>query len=584
MLLGVTACSSSGGQSSSTTDSGTSSATNDSSSSDESGKLTWKSASEYDADAVAGKTDDRAFKKFDDVVEVHFGQQVDPTDTTLPEGDTVDNNQYSRYLLDNYNIKVVADWTAGSAVDFNQKVALQIASGDLPDGLVVTSRTYMVKAAKAGLTANLYDSFEATASKQVKEICETTNGRAYENGTYNGEFVGLPNITVDADGVHVYFIRQDWLDQCGLEAPKTLSDLETAAKAFMDKGLSPNYAIAGKGNSGRTYCNFLESSNNSYGFDPIYQALGATPGYFLKDDSGKVYYGTLTDQMRSSLELLAKWYKEGLINPELGVSTNGSEADGVKSGTCGIFMGPWWNLGYGNGDSFKNDQTANWQAYPLYTDDGKWNVHMKDCGSSYTICSKNASADTLKAIMVMNNVLVRDESILDTSVAISWWPLRNVMAAGDEIEYEYKAAYDVLNGTKTAEDYNVPGSQYKLVYTDMLSMPDVIKSTYDPSKRLNVTDMDVLKNNGQFNRFYAMLIGDRPYATITPDQKIYSVLYSNIDVMDQYWSQLQDLEDQTVMSIITGKSDISAFDQFVTDWKAQGGDKVLAGVEEFINS
>ena len=44
-----------------------------------------------------------------------------------------------------------------------------------------------------------------------------------------------------------------------------------------------------------------------------------------------------------------------------------------------------------------------------------------------------------KAIVIMNNVLVRDESTFDTSVAIGWYPLRNTMAATDECEYEYDA-------------------------------------------------------------------------------------------------------------------------------------------------
>ena len=49
--------------------------------------------------------------------------------------------------------------------------------------------------------------------------------------------------------------------------------------------------------------------------------------------------------------------------------------------------------------------------------------------------------------------------------------------------------------------------------------------------------MDVNTNNGQFNRFYALLIGDRPYATLEPDHKIYSELYYTIDGMDTYWTQ-----------------------------------------------
>ncbi len=45
---------------------------------------------------------------------------------------------------------------------------------------------------------------------------------------------------------------------------------------------------------------------------------------------------------------------------------------------------------------------------------------MKDVGTTYTMVNKNASDDVKKAIVIMNNVLVRDESTFDTSVAIGW--------------------------------------------------------------------------------------------------------------------------------------------------------------------
>ena len=47
----------------------------------------------------------------------------------------------------------------------------------------------------------------------------------------------------------------------------------------MEAGYSPDYAIAGIDNGGRTYSNFLNSSNNGYGFDALYQAFNATDVY-----------------------------------------------------------------------------------------------------------------------------------------------------------------------------------------------------------------------------------------------------------------------------------------------------------------
>ena len=128
--------------------------------------------------------------------------------------------------------------------------------------------------------------FNQYASKQVKEIIETTEGRAINNATVDGTFCALPNVSVDTDGVYLYFIRQDWLDKLGLEVPKTVDELGEVAQKFKVAGLSPDYSIAGIDNGGRTYSNFMNSSNNGYGFDAVYQAFNATPGYFLKDDSG----------------------------------------------------------------------------------------------------------------------------------------------------------------------------------------------------------------------------------------------------------------------------------------------------------
>jgi multiple sugar transport system substrate-binding protein/putative aldouronate transport system substrate-binding protein len=211
---------------------------------------------------------------------------------------------------------------------------------------------------------------------------------------------------------------------------------------------------------------------------------------------------------------------------------------------------------------------------------------MKDIGTTYTIVSDNASEDVKKAIVIMNNVLVRDESIFDTSVAIGWYPVRNTMAVTDESEYEYDALYSILKGEASIDDYQLGGSlfngAYKNLANDAATLYDVISEDYDPSERLNVTDMDVNTNNGQFNRLTAILIGDRPYATIEPDNKIYSEIYYTIDGMETYWTQVSDMEDSAILQFITGAKSLDEWDQFCEDWHAQGGDQILELVSEYL--
>jgi multiple sugar transport system substrate-binding protein/putative aldouronate transport system substrate-binding protein len=544
-----------------------------------SGDTTKPSSDESNNPATTDTTseltgDAAAFQKFPEPVDVHIGMSVGSTDKTLPSGDSAGNNQYTRYLKDNYNINVIVDWTAAQGNNYNQKVSLAIASGDLPDGLIANDRTYMVKAAKSGLLYDITELFDKTASSQVKEIMDSTQGRAMENASYDGKMVAIPNITADTDGVHVMLIRKDWLDKLNLPVPKTLSDIEKTARAFVDNKMAGDntIGIVGPDKNSYPYCTFLMSSNNAHGFDPVFQAMDAYPGYWVDDGTGKVTYGTLSPNTKKALEILAKWYKDGLIDPEMG--TRDSSAEPVNANQAGIFFGPWWSLGYGNGDSFKNDPNANWQAYPVYTDDGKWNVHMKTVGTTYTLISKDASEDVAKAIIIMNNALVRDEGTFDTSVGIGWYPLRNVMAAADECEYEYKELHKVLKGETQPEDYNKPNSLYKLMYADAKVVKNVVKSA---NEELNVSDFDQT-DFGNFQRMYALLVGDRPYATVTPDKKVYSVTYNQTDTMERKWANLKKLEDETVLKIILGEPS-STFDEFVTKWKAQGGDEITAEVQ-----
>lgn len=518
--------------------------------------------------------DDLAFYKFPEPVDVHIGMVVDPTDKTLPAGDSVSNNQYTRYLKEKYNINVIVDWTAATGNDFKQKVSLTIASGKLPDGMVVDDRSFMTKAASSGLLYDITDLFQQYQSTQVKDIMASTEGRALANASYDGKMVALPNITVDTDGVHLLWIRQDWLDKLGLPVPKTVADVEKTAKAFLDNKLggANTIGIAGPSKNTFPYATFLVSSNNMGGFDPIFGANDAYPGYWLDNGDGTVTYGTLTDNTKKTLAILADWYKKGLIDPEVGTRDN--VGDPINANQTGIFFGPWWNGGYGNGDSFKNDPTANWQAYPVYSDDGKWNVHMKTTGSTYTVISKNAKPDVVKAILIMNNALVRDEATFDLSVAVGWYPLRNVMAAANETEYEYAELLKVLKGETKPEDYNKPNSLYKLMYADAKKVQGVVKPPYD---KLGVSNFST-ENFGDFQRLYSLLIGDRPYSTIPIDKKVFSVTYNQTETMETKWANLKKMEDETVLKIILGQSSIDAFDKFVKDWKAQGGDEITKEV------
>ena len=53
--------------------------------------------------------------------------------------------------------------------------------------------------------------------------------------------------------------------------------------------------------------------------------------------------------------------------------------------------------------------------------------------------------------------------------------------------------------------------------------------------------------------------------------------------MERYWWKLKELESNAYLRIITGEVSLDYFDEFVQEWKAQGGSTILKEVEETIN-
>ena len=514
-----------------------------------------------------------AFSRFTQPVDVHIGMEVDPTDTTLPAGDTPGNNQYTRYLKEKYNINIIVDWTAAQGLDYQQRVALSIASDSLPGGLIAPSHIHMLQAAKSGMLYDITNLFQQYASTQVKGIMDTTQGRALASVSYDNRMIALPNITVTTDGVYVLNVQKNWLDQYNLPIPKTLDDIENVARVFRDRqpAGSQTIPIVGPDRNTRLYSTFIESSNIQNNFGPVFFAYDAYPGYFINNGNGTVSYGSLDPKMKPALERLAKWYREGLIDPEIGTRDRSGEL--IDSNRGGMRFGPWWALGYGNGDSFINDRNVNWQAYPVYTNEGKWNATMKAVGTTACMISRKASANSAAAMIIMYNALVRDEAIFDTSVAIGWYPLRTVAAPADECEYTYQELQKILRGTARPEDYTDPMSAYKLIAADTAMIRRVIPG-FTPNRDLNVGDFSQA-NRGDFQRAYALMIGNRPFATTKLDKAVYSVTYSMTDMLAQRWPNLWRMEEEVMLRIITGQLDIGAFDRFVNDWRSQGGQGIL---------
>lgn len=110
-----------------------------------------------------------------------------------------------------------------------------------------------------------------------------------------------------------YFIRQDWLDKLGFEKPTTFEELETILYAFRDQ--DPN------GNGEKDEIPYInERWRETIRLVNLWGARAYSSENFDDrtpvDANGKIYHAWLTDEFREGIEGLAKWYKDGIIDPQ----------------------------------------------------------------------------------------------------------------------------------------------------------------------------------------------------------------------------------------------------------------------------
>ncbi|MDQ6417932.1 extracellular solute-binding protein [Paenibacillus sp. LHD-117] len=515
------------------------------------------------------------FGKYEEPVAIRVAMIVEPTKSLL-EGETLLDNQYTRNIKTNLNINVEYSLKA-SPTNYNQKVSMAIASNDLPDAMIV-GPVELKQMVEADQLADMTDVYNQYASPVIKRIVESTDGEAIQSVTFNGKMMALPNVQLKADGVHLLWIRKDWLDKLNMEPPKTIDELEAVARAFVEQDPDGNkkpdtIGLAGPGSMGKLYANFLQSTNNLYGFDGIFAAYHAYPGYWLEQD-GKVVYGSTEPETKEALGKLRELYLLGLIDQEIGVRLEPGET--IMNGRAGMFFGPWW-APYGPIDAAnKNNSEANWQAYALPLDqNGEFRPHMSTSTNQFVVVRKGYEHPEAVMKLLNNLVLGESQGTFTTERGPTEYPLKVTYAPSDETEYEVKALRQVLAGTKTAQDFQ-DRPEYKMLRSDAEKIGPV---KLEPHEQYDIQYWDPGKDRAMWIRAYALMVGGSPLVD-NEMNGVYSVTYSQTKTMERKWEKLQKLEEETFLKIILGVAPLDTFDEFARDWKRQGGEQIIQEVSE----
>ncbi|CAM4005878.1 extracellular solute-binding protein [Saccharibacillus endophyticus] len=508
--------------------------------------------------------EDGPFAKYDETVKLTLGRQG-VSGNNLPDGDTLEDNEYLNYVEKRLNVEIGYDFSIEDLEAYNQKVTLAIVSNKIPDVMVVDEQQFQ-RLAKANMLADLTDVYEQYASPLIKEYYGSyTDDRVLETGRIDGKLYALPNTNIDGS-YQLLWVRKDWLDNLDLQPPKTMDEVKSVVEAFMRDDPDGNGKDDTMGLLGDTA---VVGDGGFFTFDPVFNAYHSYPGSWFKDDAGNIVYGSTTPETKQALGALRDLYAEGLIDKEFLTRKWEDNAGLVSSGRAGILFAPWF-AGWAMSDAVKTDPNADWLPLAVPLDEaGKRNIVPSVPAGSFLVVNKQTEHP--EAVLKILNTEYEGIRLLDPAAqelykgqGVGWlnYPLNL------QLDYQDSLARDIPIYDRALEDGNTEGLPERI----LPRVESVLKNAENPKRDIAA---------------YADTLAYYTAAAVTGSKelnKVEPVFYGNTETMLKRGSNLEKLENETFLKIITGTAPLDEFDTFVTTWKSIGGDAVSKEVADIANN
>ncbi len=259
---------------------------------------------------------------------------------SLFEGDdNYQDNVWLRMIKEQLGFTPVID-TAVSTTDYETKINIAIGANNISDMFSINLNQFNSLVTNDQIYDDLTNVFDNYASDELKEAMGweaelKQNSPAFKKWTINKKLKAIPTSSIDYAACPVLYIRKDWLDIIGYDAPKTLDELERILFKFKENNL-------GKGLSA---CKDILFSNAG-SLDLIFNAYGSYPTLFKRNSDGSLAFGFEGEETKRALDRMQYWYSNGLIYPQFAQTNSETIGNKIASSELGIIYGdmsiPLW--------------------------------------------------------------------------------------------------------------------------------------------------------------------------------------------------------------------------------------------------
>ncbi len=275
---------------------------------------------------------------------------------------------------------------------YKEKLVIAMSSGECPDMYTTWSGGPMNEYIDSGYAQPLDDLYEKYGLK------ERFMEGALEQASYNGKIYAIPVKNISIAGI---YYNKDLFEQCGVDIPATVSELEAACDKFMANGIIPFTLANGPKWTGSMYFQCLAARKG--GLEP-FQKASAGDGTF--EDECFVYAG----------KKIQEWVNKGYF-PE-GFNSM-SEDDGQAKSFFYTEEAAMYLTGSWNTAAFKTDSEdagndfyskVGWFSFPA-VDDSSADASIL-CGTmGDQFVSFNCTGEKLDAAFEFATYLSSDETI-----------------------------------------------------------------------------------------------------------------------------------------------------------------------------
>lgn len=506
--------------------------------------------------------------KYPELVTYTLGQMKGTNNSNLPEGQTYEDNAYTRYLKKTLNVQNKNIFME-SEERYDEALNILVKDRNLPDIFLVSDRETLEELVENDLIEDLTEVYKSCASDKIQEMYESYGKELLASGTFDGKLFALPETAID-DGSQLLWLRRDWMEQLGVKEPKTLDEALSVIRAFQEnrmgaeEGEDPVGLVCDPG--------LVGTVSTSYSVDSVFEMFGAYSQQWIKNADGEIVYGSLTEETKEALGYLRELYKQGILDPDFALRAQNNIRDLVVNGKCGAFFGLWWTPNNPLMDEYRKNKETDWEPYYL-TADAKRTVEVYSTfwDSKYVVVRKGYEHPEI--VMKILSVLF-DYSRYEAEDA-------------DEVN-----SYFALNVDPTARPLMINVDYNEATY---MVTKHIREALYSPGNAKTREDLSAIEAS-YFDACKEYLEAEVPSVEAWAAYKsrisaVGLLVDANYRASEKKYlgdgdgeipQTLRLLEKNAFIQIIMGKKPVSSFDSFVEEWYRKGGDSLTERVRKGI--